>query len=206
VQFIRTISREEATGDLRDFYDRGLANGVALPILEAWSLRPDVLEAWHALLLAIRSQMDERRYALVTTVAASRVKCTVCTLSSGVNSTKFFTVDQIRELACGDDLSDLDPVDQAIAAFAERVALNAEEMTADEVEALRDLGLTDEEIFDIVLTVSYRLGWSTANDAIGYEPSEPFLERTGSQLGEDVAQALMVGRRYSVPAKTPTET
>ena len=42
----------------------------------AWSLRPEVLAAWRALLAAIRSHMDARRYELVTLIAASRLRCT----------------------------------------------------------------------------------------------------------------------------------
>jgi alkylhydroperoxidase family enzyme len=207
VQFIRTIQPDEATGELKALYERSFATGVPqLPVVAAWSLRPHVLEAWTALLAAIRSHMDERRFALVSTVAASRIKCTVCTLSSGLNSSKFFSAQQVEALACGDEVADLDPVEQAIVAFAERVALEASDIRQDEIESLRSFGLSDEDIFDIVLTVSYRLGWSTANDAIGYEPSRPFLERTTSQFGDEMVQALMVGRQYELPSERPTET
>ncbi len=45
--FIRTIPPEEATGTLREQYDRDLkANGYVTNYTQALSLRPEVLVAW----------------------------------------------------------------------------------------------------------------------------------------------------------------
>lgn len=74
--FIRTIPPEEATGTLREQYDRDLkANGYVTNYTQALSLRPEVLVAWRGLIGAIRANMDLRRYELVTVIAASRLRC-----------------------------------------------------------------------------------------------------------------------------------
>jgi hypothetical protein len=76
--FIRTIPPEHATGTLEEMYEADrAAGGQRMRVIEAWSLRPDVLAAWNALIGAIASHMDARRFELVTLVAASRVKCSV---------------------------------------------------------------------------------------------------------------------------------
>lgn len=76
--FLRTIPHEDATGPLKETYDREVeAQGRISPLTEAWGLRPDVLPAWHALISAIAAPMDRRHYLLVTLVASSRVKCSV---------------------------------------------------------------------------------------------------------------------------------
>lgn len=76
--FIRTIPPEDATGTLKELYDADReTGGLRARVIEAWSLRPDVLAAWNALIAAIASHMDVRRYELVTLVASSRVKCSV---------------------------------------------------------------------------------------------------------------------------------
>jgi len=76
--FIRTIPPAEATGELRKLYESDRAAGAPRArIIEAWSLRADVLGAWNALIAAISSHLDLRRFELVTLVAASRVKCSV---------------------------------------------------------------------------------------------------------------------------------
>jgi hypothetical protein len=76
--FIHTIPPEDATGTLKENYDREVeAQGRISPVTEAWSLRPNVLPAWHALISAIASPMERRHYLLATLVASSRVKCSV---------------------------------------------------------------------------------------------------------------------------------
>jgi len=76
--FLRSIPPDQATGQLQELYERDRATGGSgALIIEAWSLRPDVLAAWNGLIGAIRPHMDERRFELVTVVAASRVKCSI---------------------------------------------------------------------------------------------------------------------------------
>ena len=74
--FIRTIPPEEATGVLGQLYDSDLKSGGAVANhTRALSLRPDVTAAWRALSTAIRSHIDPRRYELVTTIVAARMRC-----------------------------------------------------------------------------------------------------------------------------------
>jgi len=74
--FVRTIPPEEATGLLKELYDRDLGkHGFVPDWSRAFSLAPEVLAAWRQLHSAIRSRMDRRRYELVTLIAASRLKC-----------------------------------------------------------------------------------------------------------------------------------
>ena len=76
--FIRTIPPTEATGELRQLYESGQAVGAPrVRVIEAWSLRPDVLAAWNALIATISSHLDLRRFELVTVVVSSRAKCSV---------------------------------------------------------------------------------------------------------------------------------
>ncbi len=75
--FIHTIPPEEATGTLKEHYDRDLkSDGYVSNTTRALSLRPDVFSAWRSLSRAIRANMDVRRYELVTVIAASRLRCT----------------------------------------------------------------------------------------------------------------------------------
>ena len=76
--FIRTVPLEEATGQLKELYDRDVeTQGRVSTVTEAWSLRPDVLAAWRALFRTIAAPMDRRRVELIILVAASRVKCSI---------------------------------------------------------------------------------------------------------------------------------
>jgi len=75
--FVRTVPPDEATGLVKEHYDRDLqASGYIANYTQAFSLRPEAFGAWRALIRAIRGSMDSRRYELVTVIAASRLRCT----------------------------------------------------------------------------------------------------------------------------------
>lgn len=75
--FIETIPPEKAEGLLAELYAADVhKHGFVPNYSQAWSLRPEVLQAWRHLLSAIRSKMDQRRYELVTVLAAARLRCT----------------------------------------------------------------------------------------------------------------------------------
>lgn len=75
--YIQTIPPDEAQGKLRELYDQDLkVNGYVANYTQALSLRPEVIAAWRTLLGAIRSNMDLRRYELVTIATASALRCT----------------------------------------------------------------------------------------------------------------------------------
>lgn len=75
--FIRTIPAEQAQGLLLEQYTAALGNNGYIPnYLQVFSLRPEVYNAWGALIGAIRSKMRLRRYELVTLAAAKALNCT----------------------------------------------------------------------------------------------------------------------------------
>ncbi len=74
--FIHTIPLEEATGQLKELYDAELeSRGMVDNGVRAFSLRPATHAAWNNLLVSIRSNMDPRRYELVTIVASTKLRC-----------------------------------------------------------------------------------------------------------------------------------
>ena len=70
-----------------------------------------------------------------------------------------------------------------------KVARHATDITADDVEALRVVGLSDEEIFDVTLAAAARCFFSTALDATGTTPDAAF-----QALDPALRGALTVGR------------
>jgi hypothetical protein len=62
-------------------------------------------------------------------------------------------------------------------------------VTQDDVDELRVLGLTDEEIFDVILAAAARSFFAKALDATGTAPDAAFR-----QLEPDLVEALTVGR------------
>lgn len=75
--FIKTISEEQAEDLVQDQYESARESMEYVPnYIKAFSLRPEVYEAWENLIGTIRSKMRLRRYELVTFAAAMALKCT----------------------------------------------------------------------------------------------------------------------------------
>ena len=75
--FIKNIPEEQAEGLLHDQYQAAQKSmGYVPDYIKAFSLRPEVYDAWSKLIGAIRSRMRMRRYELVTFATAMALKCT----------------------------------------------------------------------------------------------------------------------------------
>ena len=74
--FIRTVPPAQAIGPLAQLYAAKFQNsGEIENSLQAFSLRPAVYAAWENLLTSIRSNMERRRFELVTIAAATKLRC-----------------------------------------------------------------------------------------------------------------------------------
>lgn len=74
---IKTVPEGQADGLARDQYEAARASQGYVPnYTQAFSLRPDVYDAWSKLIGTIRSKMRLRRYELVTFAAAMAMDCT----------------------------------------------------------------------------------------------------------------------------------
>lgn len=154
----------------------------------AFAERPDVYDAWRELLGAVKANMDPRRYELATLAAARRLRSSYCCLAHGKVLLEDFD-EPVREIAIDHHAAGLDEVDVAIMDLADQVAGDATSIGDDELQRLRDLGLTDAEIMDVVLTAALRCFFSKTLDALGVLPDAFYRE-----LEPDLREALVVGR------------
>lgn len=154
----------------------------------AFAERPDVYDAWRELLGAVKANMDPRRYELATLAAARRLRSSYCCLAHGKVLVEDFD-EPVREIAIDHHAAGLDEVDVAIMDLADQVAGDATSIGDDELQRLRELGLTDAEIMDVVLTAALRCFFSKTLDALGVLPDAFYRE-----LEPDLREALVVGR------------
>jgi alkylhydroperoxidase family enzyme len=154
----------------------------------AFEPRPEVYAAWRQLVEAVKSGMDERRYELATWAAARRLRSSYCSLAHGKVLLEQFG-EPVRELAVDRSAAGLDEVDLAVMDLAERVVDDATAITDADLQRLRDLGLSDEEIMDVVLAATIRCFFSKTLDALGVQPDAEFRE-----LDPALQEALVVGR------------
>jgi uncharacterized peroxidase-related enzyme len=142
--------------------------------------RPEVYAAWRDLNVSIRDGMGRRRYEIATLAAAKTLRSSYCALAHGKVLLEKFG------LRPGDPLDD---EERAIQDLARKVAEDAASVTEDDVERLRGVGLTDDEIFDVVLAAAARCFFSKTLDGLGVQPDAAYRA-----LDPDVRDALTVGR------------
>jgi alkylhydroperoxidase family enzyme len=84
------------------------------------------------------------------------------------------------------------PADEvALMEFAQKVTLKPNQITGQDFGVLRANGLSDEEILDVVLTVTARNFMSKTLDTLGAEPDPAFMD-----LEPELREALVIGRPY----------
>jgi alkylhydroperoxidase family enzyme len=74
--------------------------------------------------------------------------------------------------------------------WARKVARDPNATTPADIQALRDAGLDDGQIFAITTFVALRLEFSTVNDALGAQPDAQLAE----SLSQEVREAVTFGR------------
>lgn len=154
----------------------------------AFGERPDVYEAWVQLNTAIKSHMDLRRYELATFAAAQRLKSSYCSLAHGSVLRERFG-EHVEALARDRSSAGLSDVDLAVMELAEKVVDDASAVGDGDLRRLRDLGLTDVEIMDVVLAAAARCFFSKTLDGVGVQPDASYAE-----LPEELRAVLVVGR------------
>jgi uncharacterized peroxidase-related enzyme len=191
VAFIRLIGDDEATGEAAALFAADLAeDGYVANMTRLFARRPDVLAGWVHLLTAIRDGMDRRRYELVTVAAARRLRSSYCMLAHGnVLAERFLEPSAVRDVALDHRSAGLDPVDVAVMDLAEKVVVDATSVTQEDVDRLRDLGLGDDEIFDVVAAAAVRCFFSKTLDALGAQPDSAY-----AALDPALRDVLVVGR------------
>ncbi len=154
----------------------------------AFAARPEVYAAWLQLLGAIKAPMDLRRYELATLAAARRLRSSYCSLAHGSVLLDQYN-EPVVEIVRDPRAAGLDDVDIAVMDLAERVVDDAAAIDEADLRPLRELGLSEEEIMDVVLAASVRCFWSKALDALGVLPDASYRD-----LPAEVRDALVVGR------------
>jgi uncharacterized peroxidase-related enzyme len=188
--FINTIDDDAAHSELAELYAGARESEGYVPnTLRAFSQRPEAWTAWVNLKETIAGGMDTRRYELATLAAARELRSSYCSLAHGkILAERFLDPEVVRNLAGGDAVG-LDETDTAIVDFAAKVARDACAITEEDVQRLRDTGLSDRDIFDVTLAASARYFFSKTLDAVGALPDAEFAD-----LDPGLRDALTVGR------------
>jgi uncharacterized peroxidase-related enzyme len=177
--------------DIRDMYEKETAFWGYLPNYAlAFAHQPEVMSGWKGLIGSIRSGLDPRIYELATMAAARALTSSYCSLAHGkFLADRFYTQTEVARIALDRDSSILSSAEIALMSYAERVATDATSVDQDDIEELRQHGLSDQEIFGIAAAAAARSFFAKLLDGIGAEPDSAFRN-----LEPELQKALTVGR------------
>lgn len=195
--FIDPVPEHAATGALAEYYQKQQEAWGFLPnYAGAFSTRPDVAVAWNTLNAAIRDGMDRRRFELATIAAARALRSTYCTAAHS----KF-----MRDV-CGDEQvlfsiaeeptgATLSLEDREVYEFAAKVAASAESVDENDINRLRDVGLSDADVADVVFAAAARSFFTRVLDGLGARLDS----QTAASFSSDLLESMLVGRPAAVP-------
>ncbi|HEV8353143.1 MAG TPA: hypothetical protein VGR24_02980 [bacterium] len=74
--FVQTVPEDDATGLLKEIYDReSAADGYVHNYVRALSLHPEIVLAYRSLIKTVRERMNLRRYELITFAVSRALRC-----------------------------------------------------------------------------------------------------------------------------------
>ena len=198
MSYIETTPVNDATGDVRDMYERQQgAWGYVPNYAKSFCHRPAVMERWGRLLAELKRPMDKRRFELITFAAAHELRHTSCSLAHGNALSPFFSTEEIIAMGEQRPVEGLSDAEGEMMRFARQVARDAATVGPDDVQRLKDQGFSDAEDFDIAAVAAGRAFFTKVLDAVGSLPDAGFLS-----LDEEFRAQLTVGRPIS---STPDE-
>jgi alkylhydroperoxidase family enzyme len=170
--------------------------GHVMNLSRLWAYQPSTLTGLLDLLgetVAPHGLTFRQRGVLVAACASTPVD-SCCSLAWDGRLADATGADTAAAVLRGDD-SGLTAAEQAMAAWARKVARDPNGTSAADVRALRDNGFTDAQVFGLTVFTVLRLAFSTVNDALGVRPdaqlrdSAPAAVLDAVTFGRPIAEA-----------------
>jgi uncharacterized peroxidase-related enzyme len=166
------LSEPAVSAEVQALYDEDLADGAFVwNVSRLWAHQP----ALQAHLFDLMSEafrpsgLSFRQRGILVTAAASTLGDSYCSLAWGGKLAGASDADLAAGVLTGGDAG-LTDQEQALAAWARKVARDPNATTPADVQVLREAGLDDGQIFAVTAFVALRLAFSTINDALGAQP------------------------------------
>lgn len=181
-----------ASPEIQRLYDDDAERmGFVMNLSHVWAHRP----AAHDELFDLVGQsvkagrLSMRQRGILISAGASALGDSYCSLAWGRRLADAADPEVAGGVLRGDDAG-LDASEQALARWARLVATDPTGTSPDDVQALRDAGFDDGQIFEITVFVALRLAFSTVNAALGVLPDR----RLEDDAPPPVRKAITYGR------------
>ncbi len=158
--WIRMIAEEEAEGKLKALYQELIQKrGKLSNIMQVQSLNPEAMKAHMDLYLSVmfcRSGLSRAEREMMAVIVSAANRCDYCVTHHAMALAHYWKDEErLRRLIEDFRQVDLTPRERALAEYAETLTRQPEAVQKAHVEALRQVGLSDEDILTANLVVAY---------------------------------------------------
>jgi uncharacterized peroxidase-related enzyme len=174
-------------------YSRDIAeSGYVENLTRLWAWRPEIHDAFAKArtILMEKSSFSMRERALLVCATAATVGDSYCALAWGSKLAAETDPDTAAAVLQCREASELTARERELVTWARQVVREPNATRAEDVDRLRDAGLTDEDIFNATVFIAFRLAFSTVNDALGACPDSSLA----AEAPRAVREAVVYGR------------
>jgi uncharacterized peroxidase-related enzyme len=181
--FVEVVSEPDASGLTKEFYDR-IRNGPdkQIPALvRAWSLAPEVAQAWLAQRTAAfsASGLTERQFEILLVRVTYNYRCAYVTRNHSWYFTQQgdYSADEVAQIAQNwPESAVLDGTDRALLEFADKLSLRSDEIARDDFSPLRAEGFSDAQLVALVFLIGWFVTDAIIPNAFGLGDGDPWTE------------------------------
>jgi uncharacterized peroxidase-related enzyme len=137
--------------------------------------------------------LTSRERGVLVVACASALGDSYCSLAWGKRLAGVAGADVACSVLRADD-DRLEATEQALARWARTITRHPNTTEAHDVQALRDAGYRDAQIFAITTFVALRIAFATVNDALGARPDHELSETTPPSVRGAVTYGRSVSR------------
>src|SRR6202167_3975644 len=191
------LGQPPITPQAQALYDEDVADsGYVWNVSRLWAYQPGTVHRLFELMSEAFTPggLAVRQRGILVTAAASALGDSYCSMAWGGKLGKESGAAVAAGVLNGSDAG-LTGQEKAMAAWARKVATDPNATTPADIQALRDTGLDDGQIFAITAFVALRLAFSTVNDSLGAQPD--------AELAQSVPQQVRAAVTYGRPAAQP---
>jgi len=183
--WIQTVSEEVATGYLKEQYEEAKRRaGWVWNVLKASSLRPELMYASIGVYLATihkPSGLSRAQKEMIATVVSRLNNCHYCSEAHAYDLRHEGKMDLAFVESIKQDFrkAKIDEKTRAILEFSEKLTRTPSQMRKEDVEGLRRVGLSDEDILETVHIAAFFNYINRVVDALGVD-LEDFMKPTAA--------------------------
>jgi uncharacterized peroxidase-related enzyme len=193
--FLQTVAEDAATDRVAEIYEKQKSQlGFVMAAAKCFTARPDLLPIYTDFSEKIRSgfSLGVREWRLITLISAKHIPSTYCSYVYGKQLIgDLGSKEAVMAVQRDFRTAGLSDRDVEMLAYAEKITTDASQVSQRDIDRLRSVGFTDQQICDIALCAAFRCFVSRFFDAVGAGPEAAFIDSD-----EEFRTAMTVGKTY----------